>query len=164
MVNAEAGVLRLLATVIKKHGKIAKEGWDRHLTYSYRVLVSGCQEMIQLVADTLMYLYQAGWEPMTPLQMSASKHKEKVKADIVSSSRIDICFRSSDMSGDSGMGSSNSIRRESVYDENSCLCLQTFRDSYLICHNVSNTVLLELVTTLQEVWAPGKDHLIYEIK
>ena len=152
VVNAEAGVLRLLTTVIKKHGRIAKEGWDRHLTYSYRLVMSGCQEMIQLVADTLMFLYQAGWEPMTPLQMSACKNKEKVKSDIVTSSRIDICFRSSDMAGGSKMGSTNSIRRESTYEENSCLCLQTFRDADLICHNVSNTVLLELVNTLQQVW------------
>ena len=29
------------------------------------------------------------------------------------------------------------------------------QDSSLICHNVSNTVLLELVTTLQDLWSPG---------
>ena len=130
VVNAEAAVLRLLTNVIKKHGRIAKEGWDRHLTYSYRLVVSGCQEMIHLVADTLMFLYQSGWEPMTPLQMSGGKHsKSKVKSDIVTTSRIDICFRSTEMTGrDSRMGSSYSLRRESLYDtENYCLCLQTFK-------------------------------------
>ena len=157
VVNAEAAVLRLLTNVIKKHGVIAKEGWDRHLTYSYRLVMSGCQEMIQLVADTLMLLYQSGWEPMTPLQMSGGKHsKSKVKTDIVTTSRIDICFRRSEVTGESRMGSSYSLRRESLYDsENCCLCLQTFKDSGLICHNVSNTVLLELVTALQELWSPG---------
>ena len=94
---------------------------------------------------------------MTPLQMSGGKHtKSKVKSDIVTTSRIDICFRSSQMTGESRMGSSYSLRRESLYDtENSCLCLQTFKDSSLICHNVSNTVLLELVNTLQHIWSPG---------
>ena len=29
VVNAEAGVMRLLTTVIKKHVEIVKEGWDR---------------------------------------------------------------------------------------------------------------------------------------
>ena len=87
VVNAEAGVLRLLTSVIKKHGRIAKEGWDRHLTYSYRLVVTGCQEMIHLVADTLMFLYQAGWEPMTPLQMSSNKNKQKAKG------RVQLTFK-----------------------------------------------------------------------
>ena len=53
------------------------------------------------------------------------------------------------------LGSSSSIRRESLADDHCCLCLQTFRDSFLVCHNVSNTVLYEVVGAIQEKWAPG---------
>ena len=154
VVNADAGVLRLMTNILKRHVIISKEGWDRHLTYSYRLKISSCHSMIQMVADTLMGLYQSGWEPMTPLEMNK---KRMAKTDIVSSSRIDICFSaaSSDLTNHS-MGSSYSLGRESLQqDDNCCLCLQTFRDSYLICHNVSNTVLYDLVTSIQEQWTPG---------
>ena len=53
------------------------------------------------------------------------------------------------------MGSSYSLGRDSLADENCCLCLQTYRDSYLICHNVSNTVLYDVVTSIQDQWPPG---------
>ena len=111
--------------------------------------------MIQLVADTLMSLYQSGWEPMTPMEMG-SKTKTK---EIVTNSRIDICFRYKEGGINTPtMGSTYSIRRGSsmtIQEENSCLCLQTYKDSYLICHNVSNTCLYELVTAVQEHWTPG---------
>ena len=155
VVNAEAGVMRLLTTVIKRHVDIVKEGWDRHLTYCFRLHVEACHQMIQLVADTLMSLYQSGWEPMTPLEMG-SKTKTK---DIVTNSRIDICFRNKEGGINTPtMGSTYSIRRDSsmtIQEENSCLCLQTYKDSYLICHNVSNTCLYELVTSVQDSWTPG---------
>ena len=156
VVNAEAVVLRLLATIIRRHVGIVKEGWDRHLTYCYRLRVSACHEMIQLVADTLMGLYQSGWEPMTPLETGTRRDKSGARlGDIVTSSRVDICFRNKEEAGEV-LGSSSSIRRESlVGDDHSCLCLQTFRDSFLVCHNVSNTVLYEVVSAIQDKWAPG---------
>ena len=157
VVNAEAGVLRLLATIIRRHVGIVKEGWDRHLTYCYRLRVNSCHQMIQLVADTLMGLYQSGWEPMTPLEMGTKRDKSGAGerlGDIVTSSRVDICFRNKEEAGEV-LGSSCSIRRESLADENCCLCLQTFKDSFLVCHNVSNTVLYEVVGAIQDKWAPG---------
>ena len=83
VVNAEAGVLRLLAAIIRRHVDIVKEGWDRHLTYCYRLRVSGCSAIIQLVADTLMGLYQSGWEPMTPLEMTGAAPGAGAATDIV---------------------------------------------------------------------------------
>ena len=157
VVNAEAAVLRLLATIIRRHVGIVKEGWDRHLTYCYRLRVSSCHHMIQLVADTLMGLYQSGWEPMTPLEMGTRRGKSAARerlGDIVTSSRVDICFRNKEEAGEV-LGSSYSIRRESLVDDNCCLCLQTFRDSFLICHNVSNTVLYDVVSAIQDKWGPG---------
>ena len=44
VVNAEAGVLRLLAAIIRRHVDIVKEGWDRHLTYCYRLRVRASNE------------------------------------------------------------------------------------------------------------------------
>ena len=124
------------------------------MTYCYRLHVPACHNMIQLVADTLMSLYQYGWEPMTPLEMINKKSKSRT--DIVTNSRIDICFRNKEDSNmGMTMGSSYSLRRESLFDENSCLCIQTFKSSYLICHNVSNTCLYELVTCIQDKWEPG---------
>ena len=72
----------------------------------------------------------------------------------MTSSRVDICFRNKEEGGEV-LGSSYSIRLESLADENCCLCLQTFKDSFLVCHNVSNTVLYELVGAIQDKWAPG---------
>ena len=103
VVNAEAGLLRLLATIIRRHVEIVKEGWDRHLTYCYRLRVSSCHQMIQLVADTLMGLYQSGWEPMTPLEMGTKRDKSGAGerlGDIVTSSRVDICFRNKEEAGE----------------------------------------------------------------
>jgi len=39
--------------------------------------------------------------------------------------------------------------------ENSCLCLETYRDNYLGFHDVSNTVLYNLVDTVQQDWRRG---------
>ena len=152
VVNAEPAELKLLTVLIKKHCKILKEGWDRHLTYSYKLKLSGCQCLIQLVADTLMSLYHVGWEPMTPIEMGMNRH-----TDVGCGPRTDICFRKKELPGEL-MGSTYSLitpSRDSNEDDNSCLCLETFDDNYLGFHNVANTVLQELVTTIQEKWSPG---------
>ena len=59
VVNADSGELKLLTGIIRRHCQILKEGWDRHLTFSFRLKVLGRHSMIQLVADTLLSLYQA---------------------------------------------------------------------------------------------------------
>ncbi len=76
VVNAESTELKLLTLIIRRHCKIIKEGWDRHLTFSYRLKVNGRHCMIQLVADFLLSLFQAGWEPMTPIDMGLKKSDE----------------------------------------------------------------------------------------
>ena len=60
VVNAEAEELKMLAVLLRRHCHVVKEGWDRHLTYSYKVKVDGRHTMIQIVADTLLSLYQVG--------------------------------------------------------------------------------------------------------
>merc|ERR1711915_973001 len=69
VVNVESTQLKILTSIIKRHCKILKEGWDRHLTFCFRLKpMSGRHCMIQLIADTLLTLYRVGREPMTPIE------------------------------------------------------------------------------------------------
>ena len=109
--------------------------------------------MIQLVADFLLSLYQAGWEPMTPIDMGLKK------SETGSGPQTAICFRRKfDAEDREVFGSSYSLLSQmgaSKDGDNTCLCLETFKDNYLGFHDVSNTVLYELVDTVQQEWAPG---------
>jgi len=158
VVNADSGELKLLTSIIRRHCPILKEGWDRHLTFSFRIKVEGRHYMIQLVADTLLSLYQAGWEPMTPMDMGLRTKEQQA----VSGPQTTICFKRRE--GFSGkvssedFGSTYSLLSKmgsSLDGENSCLCLEIFQSNYLGFHDASNTVLHELVTTIQKEWSPG---------
>ena len=153
VVNADSGELKLLTSIIRRHCQILKEGWDRHLTYSYRLKVVGRHSVIQLVADTLLSLYQAGWQPMTPMDMGLCREQS------TNGSQTTICFKRKENTNSSEgfTSSSSSLTRigNSIDGENSCLCLEIFQSNYLGLHNASNTVLHELVTTIQKEWSPG---------
>jgi len=158
VVNADSSELKLLTSIIRRHCQILKEGWDRHLTFSFKLKVGGRHCMIQLVADTLLSLYQAGWEPMTPMDMGLRTKEQQT----VSGPQTTICFKRRE--GFSGKASSEdfgstysllSKMGSSVDGENSCLCLEIFQSNYLGFHDASNTVLHELVTTIQKEWSPG---------
>ena len=158
VVNAKKEELKLLGGIIKRRCEINKEGWDRNLTYSFKLKVGGRHCMIQLVADTLLSLYQAGWEPMTPMDMGLRTKEQQT----VSGPQTTICFKRRE--GFSGKASSEdfgstysllSKMGSSVDGENSCLCLEIFQSNYLGFHDASNTVLHELVTTIQKEWSPG---------
>ena len=154
VVNADSGELKLLTAIIRRHCQILKEGWDRHLTFSYRLKVVGRHSIIQLVADTLLSLYQAGWQPMTPMDMGLCREQS------TNGSQTTICFkRKENINSSEGIASSSSsltrIRSSIDGGENSCLCLEIFQSNYLGFHNASNTVLHELVTTIQKEWSPG---------
>ena len=150
VVNAESSELKLLTMLIRRHCKIVKEGWDRHLTYSYKLKVSGRHCMIQLVADTLLCLYRAGWQPMTPIDVGLQKYQKKCVGH-----QTAICFRKRESKEEFVSTDLLSQSTGSGTEENSCLCLETYQDTYLGFHNVCNEVLLELVTTIQERWSPG---------
>jgi hypothetical protein len=78
-----------------------------------------------------------------------------------------ICFRRrGDMTDENIYGSNYSLLSHSGGTketttmnagggENSCLCLETYRDNYLGFHDVSNTVLYNLVDTIQQDWPRG---------
>ena len=142
VVNADSGELKLLTSIIRRHCQILKEGWDRHLTFSFKLKVGGRHCMIQLVADTLLSLYQAGWEPMTPVDLTSQKNQEGLKSS--------ICFRQR-----KGTDLSESMGSLLLAEENACLSMEIYKSNFIGFHNVSNTLLLDLVTTIQKEWSPG---------
>ena len=75
VVNAKLSELNLLCVIIKRHGHIKAEGWDRNMTYTFTVSTTGRPRMIQLVADTLLSLYQNGWHPVTPVGMGGKSQR-----------------------------------------------------------------------------------------
>ncbi len=155
VVNAESPELKLLTAIIRRHCKIVKEGWDRHLTYMYKLKKVGRHMMIQLVADFLLSLYQVGWEPMTPIDMGIQK------VATGSGPQTAICFRRKygyDEQHQQVFGSNTSILSQlgsSKDGDNNCLCLETYKDCYVGFHDVTNTVLYELVETIRNEWTPG---------
>ena len=173
VVNAEAGELKLIAAIIRRHCSILRDGWDRHLTFSYKIRRAGKHCMIQLVADALLSLYQLGWEPMTPIDMGITSSKKLLDSgedihDGDSNSngpQTAICFRRRcDHTDDSLYGSNYSLLSHTgsakettpvAASENSCLCLETYRDNYLGFHDVSNTILYNLVDTIRQEWRRG---------
>jgi len=143
VVNAEPSEISLLGTIIKRHSKILKESWDQNMSYTFRILDGGRQKTIQMVADSLLTFYQNGWHPMAPVDLGSKKRAKihhsleatvmlKKKEDTVSS-RYSVlsCTGSSKDFGDS------------------CLCLEIYGSNYLGFHEVSNTVLHDLVTSIQ---------------
>jgi hypothetical protein len=143
VVNAEAGELKLISAIIRRHCTILREGWDRHLTFSYRIRRAGKHCMIQLVADALLSLYQLGWEPMTPIDMGISSKKlerEEVRGESRGGGgggpQTAICFRRRcSLSEENLYGSNYSLMSHTgstkettpVLNENTCLCLETYR-------------------------------------
>ena len=142
VVNAKKEELKLLGGIIKTRCEIQKEGWDRNMTYSFRLKVVERHCMIQLVADTLFSLYQAGWEPMTPVDMARQTTQDGLKSS--------ICFRQR-----KGANLSEHFASLSTNEENACLSIEIYRSNIIGFHNVSNPLLLDLVTTIQKEWSPG---------
>ena len=142
VVNAGSAELKLVARLVKKHCRVVKEGWAKYLTYSYSVRESGRHCMIQLVADTLLCLYKTGWQPMTPIEVGIQKPEKHQTA---------VCFRRLRDTSEAG----SSEYKDRASEEDSCLCLETYDDTYLGLHNVSNQVVLDIVMTIQQHWSPG---------
>ena len=102
------------------------------------------------MSDVLLTLFQAGWEPMTPLDMGLHL-KESAK----SGPQVTICFKQKDeLATDSALDVSR-VSLDPVLSEHSCLCLETYGSNYLGFHNISNTTLHEIVTSLTCEWPPG---------
>jgi len=148
VVNADSSEISLLNQIIRQHTRILSEGWERHMTWAFHLASSGRQSRIQIVSDVLLTLFQAGWEPMTPLDMGL-----QMKDSGKSGPQVTICFKQKEDLHDSSINVSN-ISLDPL-TENSCLCLETYGSNYLGFHNISNTTLHEIVTHIQTDWPPG---------
>ena len=154
VVNAKISELNLLCAIIKRHCKIMKEGWDQHMTYSFRVSSGGKHSMIQLVADTLLSLYQNGWQPMAPLVLGM---KKQVRA--LAGPQATICFRRKEEScPPDQFGSRYSVFSSAGSSrdmEHSCICLETYGSNYLGFHEASNTILHDIISSIQTDYCEG---------
>lgn len=154
VVNAKISELNLLCVIIKRHCRILKEGWDRHMTYSFRVSAGGKHCMIQLVADTLLSLYQNGWHPMAPLDLGVKR--QAMSAD---GPQATICFkRKEEQSPGDQYGSRYSILSSAGSSkdmEHSCVCLETYGSQYLGFHEAPNTILHDIVQAIQVEYMEG---------
>jgi len=150
VVNADSAEISLLTSIIRRHTRILSEGWERHMTWAIQLASSGRQSRIEIVSDVLLTLFQAGWEPMTPLDMGLHL-KESAK----SGPQVTICFKQKEeLATDSALDVSR-VSLDPVLSEHSCLCLETYGSNYLGFHNISNTTLHEIVTSLTCEWPPG---------
>ena len=148
IVNIASSELKILTSIIKRHCKVSKEGWDRNMTYSFKLEKPEKNCKIKLVTDILLSLYKEGWEPMTPIDTAGN---------VENSSQTSICFRHREDPLNKLTGStyslSSSIGSKEVSNE--CLCIETFRPNFISFHSVPNTVLHEIVNKLQEDWTGG---------
>merc|ERR1712013_76873 len=81
-------------------------------------------------------LFQNGWEPMNPVDSGLHVKEANKKGP-----QVTICFKMKEDFMESDM----SLKPV----EASCLCLETYGCNYLGFHNVSNTLLHEIVSCLQ---------------
>ena len=83
VVNGDSPELRFLSQIIRSHCSVLREGWVKNMTYSYKLRRTSKHCMIRLVANTLLSLYHAGWDPLTPVDMGSKKMGKQTA----------ICFR-----------------------------------------------------------------------
>jgi len=143
--NADTNILNLLNTVVKRHVNVIREGWVREMTYFYKMNECGRHTMIQLVADSLMILYKSGWQPLTPINVASKSKKQKMSRSAKTLSQVAICF----------VKNEDLLSTSSDTTNDGCLCIETYRNTYVGFHNVNNNNLLDLVQTIQDVWDPG---------
>ncbi len=77
VVNASNGVVKLVTAIVRRHCVIARMGWDRHYAYFFKLQPTSRHSLILLTAELLLAMYRAGWEPMTPIDLSVKGGKEQ---------------------------------------------------------------------------------------
>ena len=88
---------------------------------------------------------------MTPLDMGLQL---KDHSSSKPGPQVTICFKQKEFL-DSGSNVNVSQVSLDPLSDHSCLCLETFGSNYLGFHNISNTTLHEIVTSIQTEWPPG---------
>ena len=143
VVNADNSELKIISLIVRANCSVSKESWVKDMTYSFKFRKTDKHCMIRLVAKTLLSLYEAGWDPLTPVDMGGNK-REKQTA---------ICFRR--RQEEVKTSSTLSHTPHTTDSEAPCLCLETYHHSYIGFHDVPNTVLNELVLASHTHWAEG---------
>ena len=182
LVNANGAILKQVTSILGRHCIISKQGWDRHLAFSFKLQKppgpSGRHALISLTSEVLLNLYRNGWEPMTPIDLSIKGLENQTAIcfrKIPSTSantpagtpklhnpRIPSIMITDDKqpSFDNGdvQGSTNTINKYSAptrIQSQDCLCLETYGKHYLGFHDVPNSVLFDLVQCVLSEWMPG---------
>jgi hypothetical protein len=117
------------------------------MTFSFKLEKPGKEEMIQLVADSLLSLFRwlhplpqhlprEGWEPMTPIDTDRQRGGP---------GQTSICFRRWEEGGGRSARAGSSLSLASQASQasqpaNNCLCIETSRPDIISFHGVPNTV------------------------
>ena len=139
VVNANNTELKMISLIVRANCSVSKESWVKDMTYAFKFRKTDKHCMIHLVAKTLLSLYEAGWDPLTPVDMGGNKREKQTT----------ICFRRRQES------STLSHTPHSSNSEAPCLCLETYHHSYIGFHDVPNTLLNELVLASHSHWVEG---------
>ena len=141
VLNAGDKELLLIFPLIRSYCTVVREGWMKTMTYSFKIKGANRTCMIRLMSSLLLSLYQAGWDPLAPVDV-ARKTSKRLTA---------ICFRKRPrlMVSLKSLKSHLSLLGTSSDKEASCFCLEFYQkeNSFLIFHSVPNSILAELVTT-----------------
>jgi hypothetical protein len=132
VLNSSNKELLLITPIIRCHCTVVREGWVKSMTYSYKIKKTTKICMIRLMSNVLSSLYQAGWDPLAPVEMGRQRTKKQTA----------ICFRRRQII----MGSL-SRRGTSMDGETSGFSIELYHHNMLVFHSVPNSVLAELVTT-----------------
>ena len=131
VVNGDNQELMLISLMVRAQCTVLREGWAKNMLYFFKLGKTSKPCMIHLVRDILLSLYQVGWDPLSPVDLGTKKMGIKTA----------ICFRRR-----------HTLGWQQPEPDTHCLCLETCQASYLVLHQVPNTVLAELVTTAQAYW------------
>ena len=73
----------IMSAIIRSNCTVVKEGWVRNITYAFKMKKTNKTCMIRLLSNILPALYQAGWDPLAPVDMGKQNKKTMTT----------ICFR-----------------------------------------------------------------------
>ena len=145
IVNAEKPEFNMISEILKQQCHIEKSGWDRNMTYSYKVKMLDKEDLILLISTTVLALYQSGWEPL-PLVGAPLKQ-------IKTSPKATICFKRK--TPDSYHDHRRPSTGSTLCPDISCICLEICNSYSIGLHQLPNPVLLDLVNSIQKDYIPG---------
>ena len=132
VVNAEKQEIYMIEQIIKKHRNVKTKGWESRVIFLLDSTISSAVK-ICIFADIFLGLTENGWTIRRPTDVGLSSQKDPTTT---------LCFTMNTESKDVGQ---NSTQKRSSY-----ICFETFNSDCLAFHNVSHTLLLDIVSSLQK--------------